>query len=145
MGWNCWKKKNTRRKSGSGNPRAVAKKGAQRCATSIGKATEHVAKLVGCSDRLIGQIQQVQAKSPALLPEIAAGNLTVGAALKRQGSPRLSKTLTPPSVCYWIWMTLTNAGYAPAENQRHCIGIDLNPEYLRIAKQKLAGAKITTL
>jgi DNA modification methylase/predicted RNA methylase len=92
------------------------KKGAQRCATSNGKAKEQVARRVGCSTRLIEQIKHVHAEAPKLVADIAAGTLTVAAAaasLKPENSLVLSKTVTPPSVCYWIWKTLTEAGYAP--------------------------------
>ena len=93
------------------------KKGAKQCATLNGKATVRAAERVGCSPRLIEQIKHVQAESPNLVPEIAAGSLTVAnafASLKPENSLALSKTQTPPSVCYWIWRTLTETGYAPS-------------------------------
>ena len=92
------------------------KKGAQRCATLNGKAMAQAAQRIGCSPRLIEQVKRVYTESPKLIREIATGTLTVAAAaasLKPESSMVLSKTRTPPSVCYWIWMTLTRAGYAP--------------------------------
>ena len=93
------------------------KKGAKRCATLNGKATVRAAERVGCSPRLIEQIKHIHAESPTLIPKIAAGSLTVAnavASLRPKSSPVLGKTVTPPSVCYWIWQTLAETGYAPS-------------------------------
>jgi DNA modification methylase len=98
--------------------RGRGKKGAKHCATLSGKATERAAERVGCSARLIEQIKCVHAESPALVPDIASGTLTVANALasrKSETGLALSKTQTPPSVCYWIWKTLAERGFYPSK------------------------------
>ena len=81
-----------------------------------GKATVRAAR--GESDAApasLNEIKHVHAISPRLVPEIVAGSLTVAnafASLKPENSLVLSKTQTPPSVCYSIQQTLTETGYA---------------------------------
>ena len=97
--------------------RGRGRKGAKQCATLNGKATVRAAERVGCSPRLIEQIKRVHAVSPSLVSKIVEGTLSVAnalASLKPENSLVLSKTQTPPSVCYWIWQTLTETDYAPS-------------------------------
>ena len=67
--------------------RGRGKKGGHPCPTSTGKATEHGARRVGCSARLVQTAKRVRDSRPGLIDEIRSGRLTVSEAHRRLAVP----------------------------------------------------------
>ena len=53
------------------------RKGAKSCATTTGKATEQVAKKVGCSARLVEMLEKVQDVRPELVSQVETDKISV--------------------------------------------------------------------